>query len=338
MTKPRILSGMRPTGRMHLGHLVGAVENWVQLQDDYECFYMVADWHALMSEYQNTADIRKYGYDNVTDWLSAGIDPKRSTIFIQSDVPEHLELYMILSTITPLGWLERCPTYKEQITEMKDKDLYTYAFLGYPVLQAADILLYKAQAVPVGEDQLPHLELTREIARRLNYLFARKNDGNHSNSDKILLPEPEAKLTRFPRLLGLDKRKMSKSYENAINLADSTDEITKKVQMMFTDPQRIKKNDPGHPAECNLYAYYKVFSPDKNDSLAEECHSAKVGCVDCKKKLAELLINLTKPFRDKRKEMEKDHQYIKKVLEEGAERARQIASKTMKDIRKAVFG
>ncbi|MFH0888808.1 MAG: tryptophan--tRNA ligase [Planctomycetota bacterium] len=347
MTKPRILSGMRPTGRMHLGHLVGAVENWVQLQDDYECFYMVADWHALMSEYENPASIRKYGYDNVTDWLSAGIDPKRSTIFVQSDVPEHLELYMILSTITPLGWLERCPTYKEQLTEIKGKDLCTYAFLGYPVLQAADILLYKAQAVPVGEDQLPHLELTREIARRLNYLFGgglRQESGAHStpNSKLVvpnyLVPEPDAKLTRFPRLLGLDKRKMSKSYDNAINLADSAEEITKKVQTMFTDPQRIRKNDPGHPAECNLYAYYKVFSPDKHNSLAEECHGAKIGCVDCKKQLAELLINLTKPFRDKRKEMEKDHHYIKKVLEEGAERARQVASKTMKDIRKAVFG
>ncbi len=333
MTKPRILSGMRPTGKMHLGHLVGALENWVQLQDDYECFYMVADWHALMSEYQNdTHSIQKHGYDNVIDWISAGIDPKKSTIFMQSDVPEHLELNMILSSITPIGWLERCPTYKEQKLELKEKDLSTYAFLGYPVLQAADILLYKANAVPVGEDQLPHLELTREIARRLNFLFGKK----HNNQP--LVPEPEAKLTRFPRLLGLDKRKMSKSYENAINLSDSPEEIAKKVQTMFTDPERIKKTDPGHPAECNVYAYYKVFAGSRTDSLAEECHTAKIGCTDCKKALAELLVNLTKPFCEKRREIEKDHAYVKKVLEEGSLKAREIAVKTMKEIRKAVFG
>jgi tryptophanyl-tRNA synthetase len=318
---------------MHLGHLVGALENWVQLQDDYECFYMVADWHALMSEYQNdTHSIQKHGYDNVIDWISAGIDPKKSTIFMQSDVPEHLELNMILSSITPIGWLERCPTYKEQKLELKEKDLSTYAFLGYPVLQAADILLYKANAVPVGEDQLPHLELTREIARRLNFLFGKK----HNNQP--LVPEPEAKLTRFPRLLGLDKRKMSKSYENAINLSDSPEEIAKKVQTMFTDPERIKKTDPGHPAECNVYAYYKVFAGSRTDSLAEECHTAKIGCTDCKKALAELLVNLTKPFCEKRREIEKDHAYVKKVLEEGSLKAREIAVKTMKEIRKAVFG
>ena len=351
---------MRPTGKMHLGHLVGALENWVQLQDDHECFYMVADWHALMSEYQNdTHSIRKHGYDNVIDWISAGIDPKKSTIFMQSDVPEHLELNMILSTITPIGWLERCPTYKEQKVELKEKDLSTYAFLGYPVLQASDILLYKANAVPVGEDQLPHLELTREIARRLNFLFGKKHGSD-------LVPEPQAKLTRFPRLLGLDKRKMSKSYENAINLSDSPEEIAKKVQTMFTDPERIKRTDPGHPAECNVYAYYKVFAADpvrsdhgkdkncfgssnisalnasngarRTDSLAEECHTAKIGCTDCKKALAELLVNLTKPFREKRREIEKDHAYVKQVLEDGALKAREIAVKTMKEIKKAVFG
>ena len=333
MTKPRILSGMRPTGKMHLGHLVGALENWVQLQGDYECFYMVADWHALMSEYQNdTHSIRRHGYDNVIDWMAAGIDPKKSTIFVQSDVPEHLEMNMVLSTITPIGWLERCPTYKEQKLELKEKDLSTYAFLGYPVLQAADILIYKANAVPVGEDQLPHLELTREIARRLNFLFAKKHNG------QPLVPEPEAKLTRFPRLLGLDKRKMSKSYENAINLADTPEEIAKKVQTMFTDPERIKRTDSGHPAECNVYAYYKVFAAGRTDALAEECHQAKIGCTDCKKALAELLVNLTKPFREKRKEIEKDHAYVKQVLADGALKAREIAGKTMKEIRKAVFG
>jgi len=334
MAKPRILSGMRPTGKMHLGHLVGALENWVQLQDDYECFYMVADWHALMSEYEtNSGNIWNYGYDNVIDWLSAGIDPKRSTIFVQSDVPEHLELYMILSTITPLGWLERCPTYKEQMAEIKNRDISTYAFLGYPVLQAADILLYKANAVPVGEDQLPHLELTREIARRLNFLFGQKN-GNA----KEILPDPQAKLTRFPRLLGVDKRKMSKSYDNSINLSDTPDDIRRKVQTMFTDPLRLRKTDPGHPAECNVYAYYKVFAAKLTDTLAQDCAGAKIGCTDCKKRLADLLIDLTKPFREKRLELEKDTEYIKKILQEGAQKAQAIASKTMKEVKKAVFG
>ncbi|MDI6733777.1 MAG: tryptophan--tRNA ligase [Planctomycetota bacterium] len=333
MTKLRILSGMRPTGKMHLGHLVGALENWVQLQDDYDCFYMVADWHALMSEYQNdTYLIRKYAYDNVIDWISAGIDPKRSTVFMQSDVPEHVELHMILSTITPIGWLERCPTYKEQMVELKDKDLSTYAFLGYPVLQASDILLYKANLVPVGEDQIPHLELTREIARRLNYLFSVKNN------NPPLVPEPEAKLTRFPRLLGLDRRKMSKSYENAIHLSDSPQEIAAKVQMMFTDPSRLKKTDPGHPAECNVYAYYKVFADRLTDTLSQDCHQAKIGCTDCKKNLADLLINIVKPIRDKRAEIEKDSHYIKKVLSLGAEKAREVAGKTISEIHKAVFG
>ncbi|MBI4712444.1 MAG: tryptophan--tRNA ligase [Planctomycetes bacterium] len=262
--KPRILSGMRPTGRLHLGHLVGALENWVALQKDYDCFYMVADWHALMSEYQDPSNIRQYSIDNVTDWLACGIDPAKSVVFIQSDVPEHTELHLVLSAITPLGWLERCPTYKEALEELKHKDITTYAFLGYPVLQAADILIYKANAVPVGEDQLPHLELTREIARRFNYLYC------NSRNKAPLFPEPDAKLTRFPRLLGLDRRKMSKSYENAINLSDSTDEIKKKVQTMFTDPQRIKKTDPGHPSECNVYAYYKVFNPARTEAAPAE--------------------------------------------------------------------
>lgn len=326
--RPRILSGMRPTGKLHLGHLIGALDNWVQLQDSYECFYMVADWHALMSEYQEPADIHKYAMDNVLDWIACGIDPKKSVIFIQSDIPEHLELHIILSIITPLGWLERCPTYKEQLEELKNKDIMTYGFLGYPVLQASDILIYKANAVPVGEDQLPHLELTREIARRFNHLYC------NSRNKPPLFPEPEAKLTRFPRLLGIDKRKMSKSYDNAINLSDNPAEIRKKSQSMFTDPKRLKKTDPGHPSECNVYTYYGVFNAPNIDRIVTDCHQAKIGCTECKANLADFLLGIVKPLQDKRNELLKQPDYVKTVLAEGAQRAREITSATMNDVRK----
>ncbi|MFA5773683.1 MAG: tryptophan--tRNA ligase [Candidatus Paceibacterota bacterium] len=331
MTKPRILSGMRPTGKLHLGHLIGALDNWVQLQDKYDCFYMVADWHALMSEYQDPANIRKYSLDNVLDWIACGIDPKKSVIFLQSDIPEHLELHIILSVITPLGWLERCPTYKEQLEELKAKDIMTYGFLGYPVLQAADILIYKANAVPVGEDQLPHLELTREITRKFNNLYC-------VNKNKApLFPEPEAKLTRFPRLLGMDRRKMSKSYENAINLSDSPQEIKKKTQSMFTDPKRLRKTDPGHPSECNVYNYYNAFKAPNVDQIASDCHQAKIGCTDCKANLSDFLLGILKPLQDKRNELMKDPDYVRKVLDEGGQKAKAIASATMKDVRKLLM-
>jgi tryptophanyl-tRNA synthetase len=273
--KKRILSGMRPTGKLHLGHLVGALDNWVKLQDEYECFFMVADWHALMSEYENTAVLSESMLDNVIDWLSAGIDPVKSTLFIQSEVPQHLELNMIFSCLTPLGWLERCPTYKEQLREIKTRNLNTYGFLGYPVLQAADILLYKAEKVPVGEDQLPHLELTREIARRFNSLYK-----------KELFPSPDAILTKAPRLLGLDGRKMSKSYDNTIGLSDSAETIKKKTQAMFTDPKRIKLTDKGHPEICNVFSYYSIFIPQMQKEASDWCRNAKLGCTDCKKRLA----------------------------------------------------
>jgi tryptophanyl-tRNA synthetase len=331
MTKQRILSGMRPTGKLHLGHLIGALDNWVQLQDKYDCLYMVADWHALMSEYQNPANIRNDSLDNVLDWLACGIDPKRSVIFLQSDVPEHMELHIILSIITPLGWLERCPTYKEQLEELKNKDIMTYGFLGYPVLQAADILIYKANAVPVGEDQLPHLELTREIARRFNHLYCA------SKNKPVLFPEPEAKLTRFPRLLGIDRRKMSKSYDNAINLSDSPADIKKKAQAMFTDPKRLRKTDPGHPSECNVYTYYNVFNAPGIDTIATDCRQAKIGCTDCKSNLSDFLLGIVKPVQDKRNEILKQPDYVKKILAEGAVKAREIASATMKDVRKALL-
>jgi tryptophanyl-tRNA synthetase len=323
--KKRILSGMRPTGKLHLGHLVGALDNWVKLQDEYECFFMVADWHALMSEYENTHILSEYIFDNTVDWLSAGIDPNKSTVFIQSQVTSHLDLYMIFSCFTPLGWLERCPTYKEQLREIKTRNLNTYGFLGYPVLQAADILLYKADKVPVGEDQLPHLELTRQIAHRFNSLYK-----------KEVLPYPQGILTKIPRLLGLDGRKMSKSYANTINLSDSEDTIKKKIQTMFTDPKRIKLTDKGHPNVCNVFSYYSMFVPQMKNEVFDWCTNAKLGCTDCKRRLALNLIEKLKPFHERRQELLKDKARIRKVIEEGRIKATTFASKTLKEIREAM--
>ena len=325
MNKKRILSGMRPTGKLHLGHLVGALETWVKLQEEYNCFYMVADWHALMSEYEDSSQMRDYSIDNVIDWIACGIDPEKSVIFRQSDVPGHAELHLIFSCITPLGWLERCPTYKEQISEVTTRDLMTYGFLGYPALQAADILIYKGNVVPVGEDQLPHLELAREIVRRFHHLFKCE-----------IFPEPQPKLTVTPRLLGLDGRKMSKSYNNAVNLSDTKEEVQKKVQTMFTDPKRIKRTDPGHPEVCNIYSYYKVFSPERANTLINECKEAKLGCTDCKKALSELLVNKLAPIQEKRQELVKDKNKIEKILRDGAEKANAIAALTMAEVKKAI--
>ncbi|MFC1594509.1 tryptophan--tRNA ligase [Candidatus Omnitrophota bacterium] len=323
--KKRILSGMRPTGKLHLGHLVGALSNWAKLQDEYECYFVVVDWHALMSEYANTHNIYENAVDNAIDWISCGIDYAKAAIFIQSDVQEHLELNMILSCITPLGWLKRCPTYKEQLKEIKDRDLETYAFLGYPVLQAADILLYRANAVPVGEDQLPHLELTREIARRFNHLY------------KARLPEPKALLTEMPRLLGLDGRKMSKSYHNTIDLSESSATIKKKVQGMFTDPKRIRRTDTGHPDKCNVHSYYETFAPEREKEIAEGCRSAKIGCTECKQMLAEILINVLEPIQEKRKGLVEDKKKIKDILKDGADKAREVAQATIKEVKNAMF-
>jgi tryptophanyl-tRNA synthetase len=317
MSKKRILSGMRPTGPLHIGHLMGALKNWVNLQKDYDCLFMIADWHALMSEYERPQDLKDIVIDNVIDWLSCGISPEKSTIFIQSQVKEHLELYMVFSLITPLGWLERCPTYKEQLREIKNRNIKTFGFLGYPVLQAADILLYKAEAVPVGDDQLPHLELTREISRRFNGLY------------KNFFPQPQALLTESSRLLGLDGRKMSKSYNNYIALSDQPALIRKKVQGMFTDPARVKISDPGHPGKCNINSYYAVFSAARQKEIAKLCREAKIGCTECKKELAELTIKFLEPIQEKREKLLKDKNKIFSILDEGAHKAKKIASSTM---------
>jgi tryptophanyl-tRNA synthetase len=324
--KKIVLSGMRPTGKLHLGHLVGALNNWLNLQQQYQCFFMVADWHALMSEYKNPAQLNNFAIDNVIDWLSCGIDPKLSVLFIQSEVKQHLELYMILSCIVPLGWLERCPTYKEQKTELSTKDVSNYAFLGYPVLQAADILLYKANSVPVGDDQLPHLEICREIVRRFKNIYK-----------KDVFVEPEALLTKVPRLLGIDARKMSKSYDNAIALSDPKDLIKKKIASMFTDPKRVKRADVGHPRQCNVYSYYEVFKPQISKEVYRWCTKAELGCTECKSKLAEVLIDeIIAPIQQKRQALESNKDLIMDILKEGRAKAEEFAEKTIKEVKEAL--
>ena len=326
--RKRVLSGMRPTGQLHLGHLVGALTNWKQLQETYDCFFMVADYHALMSEYEHPQQIREWAAENVTDWLAFGIDPSRSVIFRQSDVPEHFELFTLLAIVTPLGWVERVPTYKEQLRELAGRDIATYGFLGYPVLQAADILLYKAHAVPVGEDQLPHLELAREIVRRLHFLLKQE-----------IFPEPKALLTESPKLLGTDGRKMSKSYGNTLNLSESAETIRLTVQKMFTDPTRIKLTDPGHPETCNVCNYWRMFAPDRYVQVWEECRTAKRGCVQNKQELAEVLVELTAPFRHARASGGQSgrRQDVERILQDGAQRARAIARETIAEVKQA-FG
>jgi tryptophanyl-tRNA synthetase len=325
MNKKVILSGMRPTGKLHLGHWVGALSNWVRMQETYQCFFMVADWHALMSEYKNSTNIKEYIIDNVSDWLACGIDPQESVIFVQSHLSEHLELNMVLSVLTPLGWLLRCPTFKEQIAQLKDKEINTYAFLGYPVLQSADIVLYKANSVPVGDDQLPHLELCREIVRKFNALYKTE-----------VLIEPQALLTSVPRLAGLDGRKMSKSYQNYIALDEEDKDIRSKIASMITDPQRIKKEDKGHPQVCNVHSYYAVFVPEMKDEVDNWCRGALRGCVECKQILADHMVAFIAPKRDKKKEILRKKDYIYDILSEGKKKAQAVATTTLKEIKEAV--
>ena len=324
MANKRVLSAMRPTGRLHLGHYFGALKNWINIQQqDFECFYMVADLHALTSNYADTSRIKDDSIDMVIDWLTVGIDPNKATIFRQSEVAQHSELFLILSMITPLGWLQRCPTYKEQLNEIKSKDLNNYGFLGYPVLMASDILLYKAQSVPVGEDQLAHLEFSREIARRFNNFYG-----------EVLL-EPQALLTKSARVPGLDRRKMSKSYNNSILIAETEDEIVRKVKTMYTDPARIKATDIGHPEGSVVFAFQELFNKDAQ-KRKEECKQGCIGCMKCKKELMALMCEFAKPMMEKRNELLKDKSYVEKILNEGKEKARFEADKTMQEIKKAV--
>jgi len=323
--KEVILSGMRPTGPLHIGHLFGALKNWKKLQDEgYKCFYMIADYHALSTEYSNPGKIKEYVEEIAIDFISSGLDPEKSTIFIQSLVPEHTELHLIFSMFVPLGWLERNPVYKEQVEEIYDKDLHTYGFLGYPVLQAADILIYKAELVPIGQDQIPHLELTREIARRFNYLYG------------YTFPEPQALLTETPKIPGIDGRKMSKSYNNAIYLKDSPEDIKNKVSKMFTDPKRIYRKDPGHPQTCPVFLYHKIFNENRVGEIENCCKNAIIGCTDCKKELGEKIVFYLSDIKKKREEMEKNKKRLWEILKKGSERAREVAKKTVIEVKEKV--
>jgi len=325
MPKQRVLSGMRPSGKLHLGNLVGALDNWRKLQDEYDCFFFVADWHALTTEYSNPEIVPESIREMMIDWLSVGLSPEKSVLFVQSRVKEHAELHLLLSMITPLPWLERVPSYKEQQVELTNRDLTTYGFLGYPLLQTADIIIYKAHKVPVGIDQVPHVELSREIARRFNALYG------------PVFPLPEPMLTEVPKLLGIDGRKMSKSYNNAIYISDSPQEIRTKVSQMFTDPQRIKRSDPGNPDVCNVFAFHKVFSPlEMVERVNVDCRRAAIGCVEDKKNLAQNIVSYLAPIHERRARYLENPHLIEEVLEDGCQRARVISVQTMEEVRRAM--
>jgi tryptophanyl-tRNA synthetase len=328
-SKRRVLSGMRPTGKLHLGNFVGALDNWVRMQDEYRCFFCVVDWHALTTDYADTAVIKQNSIEVVLDWLAAGIDPQRSTLFIQSHVPQHAELHLLLSMITPLGWLERVPTYKEQRENITEKDLGTYGFLGYPVLQAADILMYKADCVPVGEDQVPHVELTREIVRRFN-LFYRLGG-------KPVFPEPQPLLTPAPKLPGTDGRKMSKSYGNTILLTDPEPVIRQKLKTMVTDPARVRRTDPGNPDVCPVGDLHKIFSSSATLANVDQgCRSAGIGCIECKGWAADALVRILNPMQERRKKYEQNPRLAWDILEEGSGQAQKTAAETMEQVRDAM--
>lgn len=324
--KDIVLSGMRPTGKLHLGNLMGVLNMWVKLQKEYSCFFMVADLHALTTDYGDTKEIKENILQMVIDWLSVGIDPKNTVIFRQSQILEHAELCLLLSNITPLPWLFRNPTYKEQLKELKREEIFTHGFLGYPVLQAADILLYKSKLVPVGIDQLPHLELTREIARRFNNLYK-----------KVFLI-PQQILTEFPKLVGTDGRKMSKSYNNCIYISDNKETIIKKVKNMITDPARIRVNDKGHPDICSVFALFNCFPHhfEKCD-IEKECKEGKLPCVRCKQWLYTAILENLKESYEKRSYFEKNREEVEKILDIGKEKAQKIAQKTMEEVKSAML-
>jgi tryptophanyl-tRNA synthetase len=395
MYPDRVLSGMRPTGAMHIGHLHGALINWVRLQTEYPCFFFVADYHALTTAYEDPDIIGKSVWDMLVDWLAAGLDPNQSTIFIQSRVPEHAELSVLLGMSTPLGWLERVPTYKEQLERLSQKDLLTYGFLGYPLLQAADILIYRASMVPVGEDQVPHIEMTREIARRFNHLFGREPGfeqrareamrrlgskraklyeelrtrvheqgdetaleqgrallasaqslslgdrerlfGYLEGSRKLILVEPHAKLTKSPRLPGLDGQKMSKSYNNSIGMREEPLELTRKVRTMQTDPARVRRTDPGDPELCPVWQLHKVYTDEATHAWVQHgCRTASIGCLDCKQPVIEALLKEQAPIRERAQQYLDDPSLLRNIVADGCDKARKAAQETMRDVREAM--
>lgn len=392
----RILSGMRPTGKLHLGHYHGVLKNWVEMQHEHDCYFFAADWHALTTHYENPQDISKHTFDMIVDWLAAGVDPGRANVFVQSAVPEHAELHLLLSMLTPVGWLERVPTYKDQQTKLSERDLSTYGFLGYPLLQSADILIYKADAVPVGEDQVAHVELTREVARRFNFLYGREPgfedkaeqaidkmgkkgaklyrakrkafqetgdeealevaralvegqqnltiadrdrlQGYLEGGGRIILPEPEAVLTEASKMPGLDGQKMSKSYGNTISLRDTTEEVDKKVRTMPTDPARIRRTDSGTPEKCPVWDLHQVYSDKSTQQWAADgCTSAGIGCIECKRPVIEAIERELTPMRKRAAEFEADPQMVHNIIDEGNEKARDLARETLREVR-AVMG
>jgi tryptophanyl-tRNA synthetase len=328
-SRKRVLSGMRPTGKLHLGNFVGALDNWVRIENTYECFFFIADWHALTSDYADTSQVKQNSVEVLLDWLAAGLDPERTTMFIQSHVPQHAELHLLLSMITPLGWVERVPTYKEQRENIQEKDLSTYGFLGYPVLQAADILIYKGDFVPVGEDQVPHVELTREIARRFNLFYSLRAGA--------VFPEPQPLLTPAAKLPGTDGRKMSKSYGNTILLTDPEPLVRQKLKTMVTDPARVRRTDPGNPDVCPVGDLHKIFSSQETNAKVDlGCRSAGIGCIECKGWAADSLVEILKPMQERRRKYEDNPRLAWDILEAGSERARKVAASTMNEVREAM--
>ena len=327
--KPRVLSGMRPTGKLHLGHYVGALVNWVRLQEHYDCFFFIADWHALTTDYADTSRVKQHSVEILVDWMSAGLDPEKCTMFIQSHVPQHAELHLLLSMITPLGWLERVPSYKEQQENLKERDLGTYGFLGYPLLQSADIMMYRADYVPVGQDQVPHIELTREVARRFNlYYHGRKGP---------VFPEPQPLLTPAAKLPGTDGRKMSKSYNNFILLSEPEQSLRAKLKPMVTDPARVRRTDPGNPDICPVGDLHKIFSDEETIAKVNVgCRSAGIGCIECKGWAADSIEEVIRPMRERREKLEANPKQVWDILEAGSARARQVAEATMEDARAAM--
>ena len=391
----RVLSGMRPTGRMHLGHLHGALKNWIRLQHEYECFFCVVDWHALTTNYEQSRDIEPAMWDMLVDWLAVGVDPGKAKLFIQSHIPEHAELHLLLSMVTPLGWLERVPTYKEQQEQIKDRDLATYGFLGYPVLMSADILVYKAGWVPVGEDQVPHVELTREIARRFNNIFGRETDfeskvesaikrlgkknaalyrelrkryqeqgdaqalqtaralliqsrnltlgdrerlgGYLEGTGRSILVEPQPLLTEAARVPGLDGRKMSKSYGNAIGLRDDPQSVEERLRTMPTDPARVRRSDPGNPEKCPVWEFHKIYSEQATrEWVWKGCTTAGIGCLECKQPVIDAVLKELKPIRERAAEIEANPEMLRSIINQGGEAARDVARDTMDEVRQAM--
>jgi len=391
----RVLSGMRPTGQLHLGHYHGVLKNWVELQQEYKCYFFVADWHALTTHYEDPSIIANSTWDMVVDWLAAGVDHGLADLFVQSSIPEHAELHLLLSMMTPLGWLERVPSYKDQQEKLKEKDLATYGFLGYPLLQSADILMYKAGLVPVGADQVAHVELTREVARRFNYLYGREPDfeekaeaaikkmgkknakmfnklrsayqekGDHEalsvaralleaqqnitvgdkerlfgyleGTGRVILPEPNALLTKASKMPGLDGQKMSKSYNNTIALRDAPEDVEKKIRTMPTDPARVRRTDPGNPARCPVWQFHEVYSDESVCEWVQEgCKSAGIGCVDCKQPVIDAVLRELKPMQERAREYTEQPELVRTIIHEGNEKARDVAKETLEEVKAAM--